>query len=64
MIQELSKVEGGEITREDRRTVGRPFTETPRMTCRNVDVYYGDKQAIKEVSIDIGVNEVLAMIGP
>jgi len=34
------------------------------MVCRNVDVYYGDKQAIKNVSIDIGRNEVLAMIGP
>jgi phosphate transport system ATP-binding protein len=34
------------------------------MVCRNVNVYYGDKQAIKNVSIDIGRNEVLAMIGP
>ena len=34
------------------------------MTCRNVNVYYGDKQAIQDVSIDIGMNEVLAMIGP
>ncbi|MCG8345499.1 MAG: phosphate ABC transporter ATP-binding protein PstB [Chlorobiales bacterium] len=36
----------------------------PRMVCRNVNVYYGDKQAIRNVSIDIGCNEVLAMIGP
>jgi phosphate transport system ATP-binding protein len=34
------------------------------MTCRNVDVFYGDKQAIIDVSIDIGRNEVIAMIGP
>jgi phosphate transport system ATP-binding protein len=34
------------------------------MTCRNVNVYYGDKQAIKNVSLDIGRNEVLSMIGP
>ena len=34
------------------------------MTCRNVNVYYGDKQAIRNVSLDIGRNEVLAMIGP
>jgi phosphate transport system ATP-binding protein len=27
-------------------------------------VYYGDKHAIKNVSLDIGKNEVLAMIGP
>ena len=35
-----------------------------RMTCRNVDVYYGDKHAIKNVSLDIGKQEVVAMIGP
>jgi phosphate transport system ATP-binding protein len=29
-----------------------------------VDVYYGDKQAINDVSIDIAYNEVLSMIGP
>ena len=34
------------------------------MTCRDVNVYYGDKHAIKHVSIDVGQNEVLAMIGP
>jgi phosphate transport system ATP-binding protein len=34
------------------------------MTCRNVNVYYGDKQAIKDVTLDIGNNEVIAMIGP
>jgi len=50
--------------REDRRTVGRPFVDNPRMTCRQVNVYYGDKHAIKDVSIDVARNEVLAMIGP
>ncbi|MCK7576075.1 MAG: phosphate ABC transporter ATP-binding protein PstB [Chromatiales bacterium] len=34
------------------------------MTCRNVDVWYGAKQAIKGVSLDLGKNEVLSMIGP
>ncbi|MEJ5357821.1 MAG: phosphate ABC transporter ATP-binding protein PstB [Desulfobacterales bacterium] len=34
------------------------------MVCRGVNVFYGDKQAIRNVSIDIGRNEVLAMIGP
>jgi len=52
------------ISREKRETVGTITVENPRMVCRNVDVYYGDKQAIKNVSIDIGRNEVLAMIGP
>ena len=50
--------------RESRETVGTPFSDTPRMTCRNVNVYYGDNHAIKNVSLDIGREQVLAMIGP
>lgn len=46
------------------RTVGNPFVENPRMTCRNVSVHYGDTCAINKVNIDVGCNEVLAMIGP
>src|SRR5277367_2205853 len=34
------------------------------MTANNVNVYYGDKHAVKNVSLDIGRNQVLAMIGP
>ncbi|MEW8496474.1 MAG: phosphate ABC transporter ATP-binding protein, partial [Candidatus Thiodiazotropha taylori] len=34
------------------------------MTCRNVNVYYGEKQAIFDVSLDIGKNQVISMIGP
>ncbi|WP_335342746.1 phosphate ABC transporter ATP-binding protein PstB [Sedimenticola sp.] len=34
------------------------------MTARNVNVYYGDKLAINNVSLEIGKNEVVAMIGP
>jgi phosphate transport system ATP-binding protein len=49
---------------EDRRTVGKQFVEDARMTCRDVNVYYGDKHAVQGVSIDIARNEVLAMIGP
>lgn len=45
-------------------TVGEPFVDSPRMMCRDVNVYYGDKHAIREVSLDIGRNEVIAMIGP
>ena len=50
--------------RESRETVGTPFADDPRMTCRNVNVYYGDNHAIKNVSLDIGCEQVLAMIGP
>ncbi|WP_245809561.1 phosphate ABC transporter ATP-binding protein PstB [Desulfamplus magnetovallimortis] len=34
------------------------------MSCRNVNVYYEDKHAIHDVSLDIGKNEVIALIGP
>jgi phosphate transport system ATP-binding protein len=47
-------------------TVGSPLLseKKTRMSCRNVDVFYGDKQAINNISLDVGKNEVLAMIGP
>ncbi len=45
-------------------TVGEPFVDKPRMACRDVNVYYGDKHAIREVSLDIARNEVISMIGP
>lgn len=38
--------------------------ETIKITARNVDVFYGDKQAIKNVSIDIATEHVTAFIGP
>jgi phosphate transport system ATP-binding protein len=34
------------------------------MTSRAVDVYYGDKQAIDAVTLDIGAQEVISFIGP
>ncbi len=47
------------------KTIGKPTLEAEaRMSTRNVDVFYGDKQAIFGVDLDIGKNEVLAMIGP
>jgi phosphate transport system ATP-binding protein len=34
------------------------------MTTSGVNVFYGDKHAIKNVNLDIAENEVIAMIGP
>jgi phosphate transport system ATP-binding protein len=42
----------------------RDSVHDPLMTARRVNVYYGDKHAVKNVSLDIGRNQVLAMIGP
>ena len=36
----------------------------PVFSCRDVSVFYGAKEALKKVSIDIGRRQVLAMIGP
>jgi phosphate transport system ATP-binding protein len=52
------------VEREARGTVGTTTVDNPRITCRNVNVYYGDKHAINDVSLDIAHNEILAMIGP
>ncbi|MBT8049023.1 MAG: phosphate ABC transporter ATP-binding protein [Xanthomonadales bacterium] len=47
-------------------TVGDVTHPNPRISCREVDVYYdhGAVHAIKNVTLDIGTGEVLAMIGP
>ena len=45
-------------------TVGNIHVEDPRIVAKNINVRYGNKLAINDVSIDIGKNEVLAMIGP
>jgi phosphate transport system ATP-binding protein len=34
------------------------------MSAREVSVYYGDKRAVRNIDLDIGRNQVLAMIGP
>ena len=49
---------------ESHVTVGQSFCDDPKMTMRNVDVFYSDKQAIYDVNIDIAKNEVISMIGP
>ena len=45
-------------------TVGDVYVETPRMTTRNVNVFYGDKLAIDDVTLDIGEKQVMSLIGP
>jgi phosphate transport system ATP-binding protein len=52
------------VEREIRQTVGEFWVDEPRLRCRDVNVFYGTKPAINQVSIDIGSNEVIAMIGP
>ena len=49
---------------EIKGTVGFPFVDTPKIETRNVNVAYGDKQAIFDASLDIGEHQIIAMIGP
>ncbi|VBB68624.1 Phosphate transport ATP-binding protein PstB (TC 3.A.1.7.1) [invertebrate metagenome] len=47
-------------------TVGSPLVDAAhaKLTARNVNVFYGEKHAIKNVTLDINCNEVTALIGP
>lgn len=45
-------------------TTGTVLSDSPKIKARNVNVFYGEKQAIFDVSFDIGQNEVVALIGP
>ncbi|OEY65783.1 phosphate ABC transporter ATP-binding protein [Marinobacter sp. X15-166B] len=46
------------------KTVGNAFSADPKFSLRDVEVYYGDTQAIKGISLDIARNEVISFIGP
>lgn len=52
------------VDRESRETVGNPRVDNPRVRATDINVYYGETRAIKGVGLDIGENEILAMIGP
>ncbi len=52
------------VSREDRSTMGEIRVSNPRMRCSDINVYYGDKHAIKNLNLDVGNSEILAMIGP
>jgi phosphate transport system ATP-binding protein len=51
-------------TEEQARTAAPAVAENPVFSCRDVNVYYGGKQALKNVTIDVSRRQVLAMIGP
>ncbi len=48
----------------DGTTVGQALLGEAKFSCRKLDVHYDDKQAIFDVSLDIGANQVIALIGP
>ena len=38
--------------------------ETPILQAKHMNLYYGEKQALKDINIDIPHNEITALIGP
>src|SRR5690348_4167633 len=50
--------------RSEVQTVGTVTVDNPLFHCKDVNVFYGEKHALKHVSIDVGRGQVLAMIGP
>ncbi len=50
--------------RDFRKTVGKLDSDDARIVCNSVNVYYGEKQAINNLSLEIGKNEVISFIGP
>ncbi|MBL7048921.1 MAG: phosphate ABC transporter ATP-binding protein [Nitrospira sp.] len=51
---------------ENTKTVGSPLLDdgSSKISCREVNVYYGPKRAIHDVNVDIAEKEVTAFIGP
>ena len=45
-------------------TIGEVLVDDPKISTRNCNVFYGEKQAIFDANLDIGRNEVIALIGP
>lgn len=46
------------------KTVGNVRSANPFVVAQDVNVYYGDNHAIKNVTLEIGKKEVIALIGP
>jgi phosphate transport system ATP-binding protein len=57
-----SQVELNQITLTE--TVGNIYADDAKMSIREANVFYGDKQAIHNVSLDLAKNQVTALIGP
>jgi phosphate transport system ATP-binding protein len=46
------------------QTLGEIHSPDPVIKSRGVNVYYGTKRALHDINLDIGRNEVIALIGP
>jgi len=53
-----------QLTELSGQTVGSVRTEDAYVIAENVNVHYGDNHAIRDITLEIGRNEVIALIGP
>lgn len=54
----ISAIQGGNVVTNDLAN------EEIKMSVKNLDLYYGDKQALFDINMDIAKNRVTAFIGP
>jgi len=54
----------GEISEGISRTLGKPIERPIRISVRDLSLWYGSHHALKGVSMEIGANEITALIGP
>ena len=52
------------VEQTERSAEPAPAQATPKISVRNVNVFYGNKQALDSVDLDVGENEITALIGP
>ncbi len=52
------------VEQTERSAEPAPAQAAPKISVRNVNVYYGNKQALDSVDLDVRENEVTALIGP
>ncbi|PCD00683.1 phosphate ABC transporter ATP-binding protein [Halopseudomonas pelagia] len=60
----IAETKREDIHVEEGKTVGIPYSDNPKFKLRNVEVFYGEARAIKNISLDISRNEVISFIGP
>lgn len=60
-----SLIDNVNILGDDFKTIGNSSTSNEIvMSAKNCNVFYGDNQALKNITLDVGKSEVLALIGP
>ena len=66
MVSNMTEMDGQVVEQlsELGQTVGNVRCENAYVVAENVNVHYGDNHAIKDVTLEVGKKEVIALIGP